>query len=159
MTPGKLTAVGFQRSARSALTRIGLLALLLAGCAPSLEQQKVWVQQGDLRLEKISSRAVLDAWGAPAYQFRDFVQFYRLTNGQHVPQFRVPLGEAPTDWDSSADMGIGLFLAYPDRGQLVGFLEDRLVYFEKLPPETIHEIGKTWQREKQFRPQRALTPR
>ncbi len=135
------------------------VALLLAACAPSVEQQKAWVQQGDLRLEKISSRAVLDAWGAPAYQFRDFVQFYRLTNGQHVPQFRVPLGEAPTDWDSSADMGVGLFLAYPDRGQLVGFLEDRLVYFEKLPPETIHDIGKMWQREKQFRPQRALTPR
>jgi hypothetical protein len=132
------------------------LGLVLAACAPSLDQQKAWVQQGDLKLEHISSRAVRDAWGAPAYEYKDFVQFYRLTNGQRVPQFRVPLGEAPTDWDASADMGVGTFLAYPDRGQIVGFLDDRLVYFEKLPAETVHELGKMWQREKQFRPKRAI---
>ena len=135
------------------------LAVMLAACAPTLDQQKAWVQAGDLRLEKIQSRAVLDAWGQATYEYKDFIQFYRLTNGQHIPQFRVPLGEAPNDWDSSADMGVGYFLIYADRGQIMGFLEDRLVYFEKLPAETLHEIGRVWQREKQFRPQRAIIKR
>jgi hypothetical protein len=144
---------------KRAATWISSLALILVACAPTLERQKDWVQNGNLRLEEISSRAVLDVWGVPAYEYKDFIQFYRLTNGQHVPQFRVPLGEAPNDWDSSADMGVGYFLAYPERGQIVGFLDDRLVYFEKLPAEKVHEIGKMWQREKQFRPQRAIPPR
>lgn len=135
------------------------LALVLASCAPSLEQQKTMVQRGDLRLHEVTSRAVLDAWGAPAYEHKDFIQFYRLTNGQQMPQFRVPLGEGPSGWDSSVDAGVGYFLAYPDRGQIVGFLEDRLVYVEKLPAETLHEIGKMWKREKQFMPQRAIPAR
>jgi hypothetical protein len=139
--------------------RIWSLALVLAACAPSLEQQKTMVQGGDLRLHEVTSRAVLNAWGAPTYEYKDFIQFYRLTNGQQMPQFRVPLGEGPGSWDSSVDAGVGHFLAYPDRGQIVGFLEDRLVYAEKLPAETLHEIGKMWKREKQFMPQRAIPAR
>lgn len=145
--------------ARPMAAWIRVLALMLTACAPSFEQQKAWVQAGDLRLDKISSRAVLEAWGPASYEYKDFIQFYRLTNGQHVPQFRVPLGEAPSDWDTSADMGVGYFLAYAERGQIVGFLDDRLVYVETLPAETVHEIGKLWQREKQFRPQRAIIKR
>ncbi len=155
----RFAVVSSQWSVMSRTARIWSLAFVLAACTPSLEQQKAWVQAGDLRLDKISSRAVLDAWGPATYEYKDFIQFYRVTNGQHVPQFRVPLGEAPNDWDSSADMGVGYFLAYADRGQIVGFLDDRLVYFEKLSPETVHEIGKMWQREKRFQPQRAIIKR
>ena len=45
----------------------------------------------------------------------------------------------------------GYFLAYPDRRELLGFLNDRLVYRERLSADEIHTIGKMWKRESMFK--------
>jgi hypothetical protein len=135
-----------------ALPRIvASLWLLLPACSLSLPEQKALIQRHDLRLHKLSSEAVLQSWGAPAYEHRELTQFYRLSNGQLVPQFRVPIGESPKDWDLSMELGEGYFLAYPDRGELLGFFDDRLVYREQLKAEQIQEIGKGWRHESRFK--------
>ena len=130
---------------------VASLLLLLPACSLSLSEQKALIQRNDLRLHKLSSEAVLQSWGAPAYELREWTQFFRLSNGQLVPQFRVPLGDSPKDWDMSMEPGTGYFLAYPDRGELLGFFDDRLVYREQLKAEQIHEIGKVWQHESRFK--------
>ena len=81
-----------------------------------------------------------------------------------MPRFRVALGEPPAGWNSEVISGEGYFLAYPDRGELLGFLKEevyilelfglqkeRLVYREHLPAEQIHLVGKAWQREDRFK--------
>ena len=49
------------------------------------------------------------------------------------------------------EAGDGYFLGYPDRGELLGFLNDRLVYRERLSADEIHAIGKMWKRESMFK--------
>jgi len=44
-----------------------------------------------------------------------------------------------------------VFLAYAERGELLGFIEDRMVYREQMTAAQIHEIGKKWQHEAIFR--------
>ena len=146
------------------LTSISVLAALLGGCAkklPSMEQQKAYLQNGQILVQQVTSQAVLDVWGPPTYQRREYMQFYTLENGEYVPFFRVPLGEAPHGWDNGVIPGEALFLAYADRGELLGFLQGRLVSRESLPTEKIHDIGKTWEREVRFKTQleKATSPR
>lgn len=135
---------------------VASLWLVAPACSLSLDDQKSLVQRNEFRLHQLGSEAVLQSWGPPAYESRDLTQFFRLSNGQWMPQFRVPLGESPKGWDLSVEAGFGYFLAYPDRGELLGFFEDRLVYREQLKAEQIHAIGAAWQREALFRSK--LTP-
>ena len=131
---------------------VASLWLVAPACSLSLYEQKELIQRNDLRLNKLSSEAVLQSWGPPAYEHRELTQFYRLSNGQWVPQFRVPLGEPPKDWDFLfVEAGPGYFLAYPDRGELLGFFGDRLVYREQLKAEQLHAIGTAWQHEALFK--------
>lgn len=130
---------------------VGLL--FVAGCSglPSLAEQRRMVADGDLRLQQVSDQAVLDGWGAPSYSSVQRVQFFPLSSGNWMPSFRIKLGEVPQDWDLTTVLGDGLFLAYAERGEMLGFYEARLVYRERLPPEHIHALGKQWERESLFR--------
>ncbi len=130
-----------------------VVALMVAACtAVSLpDEQRRLVAEGDLRLQQITSRAVLAAWGRPSYSSVQRTQFFPLTAGNWVPGFRVKLGDLPAEWDLTTVIGEGLFLAYVDRGEVLGFYEDRLVYREHLPEKQIHALGKEWRREALFR--------
>ena len=49
------------------------------------------------------------------------------------------------------EAGDALFLAYPDRGWLVVFLEERLVYSEAMTAAQLHALGRSWKHEEKFR--------
>jgi hypothetical protein len=133
-----------------------VLSLLLTACAqslPPLEEQKARVRNGQFPFQMMTSRAILDAWGPPTYGHQEYTQFFGLQDGTYVPFFRVSLGEAPPGWDNSVVPGHAQFLAYADRGELLGFLEDRLVYREQMSAEQIHAIGTMWEKEARFKTQ------
>lgn len=130
-----------------------LASLLVGGCSgmPSPSEQSRLVAQGDLRLQQVSSQAVLAGWGPATYSVLQHSQFFPLASGNWIPNFRVKLGEYPKDWDMTTVVGDGLFLAYAERGELLGFFEDRLVYREQLSGEQLHTVGRQWQREARFK--------
>jgi hypothetical protein len=129
------------------------LALSLTACktAPTIDEQKSHILSGDLRTRTLTTRAFLETWGNPTYQVRERMQFYPVKNGNYVPRFRVPIGEAPADWDSTVVTGDSLFFGYADRGELLGFINDRLVYSEAMSAEEVHAIGNMWKRESLFK--------
>ena len=124
---------------------------------PPLEEQKAQIREDQIHLQSLSSQAFLETWGMPIYQHRERMQFYPVKNGNYVPRFRLPVGDVPPDWDSSIVSEEAYFLAYPDRGELLGFISDRLlygdrlVYREQMPAEKVHEVGKMWKRESLFK--------
>lgn len=118
---------------------------------PSLDEQKARIQRDDIRLHTLTSAAFLDTWGLPTYEHEELTQFFPVENGNFIPVFRTPPGEPPPGWDSAVVLGEARFLGYADRGELLGFLEDRLVYREQLPSEKIHAIGKVWKKEARFK--------
>ncbi|MEW6543211.1 MAG: hypothetical protein AB1411_06320 [Nitrospirota bacterium] len=128
---------------------------------PSADEQRAMVQRNDLRLHRLSSRAFLEAWGPPTYEYRATTQFFAVEDGNYIPRFLVPTGEAPPNSEDVAMAGDGYFLAYEQRGEVVGFLDDRLVYRSRMSAEKIRALGKQWQRESQFHTdvERSLTPR
>lgn len=147
---------------RGSLLNAAILSLLITACAqalphlqilPPLEEQKTLLRSGQLRVHLVTSRAVLDVWGPPTYKHQEYTHFFTLESGMYVPFFRVPLGEAPTGWDNGVIPGEAQFLAYADRGELLGFLTDRLVYREQMPAEGIHSIGKMWDKEAKLKTQ------
>ena len=95
----------------------------------------------------LSPQAFVETWGEPTYAHQEDMQFYPVENGNYVPRFRVPVGEWPRGWDSTIVSEEARFLAYADRGELLGFVNDRLVYRERMSTEQIHAVGKMWQRE------------
>ncbi len=129
-----------------------VLALAPAACGPPfvlppLEHQKQSIASGDIRLRALSSKAFLETWGQPTYTHRGVTQFFPLKNGNYIPRFRVPLGEPPPGWDSAAVLDEALFLAYADRGELLGFIDNCLVYREHLSAEQILAVVKQWKSE------------
>jgi hypothetical protein len=129
-----------------------LVVLTLAGCrSVSLEEQQQYIRNNDLQLRVLTSEAFLATWGTPTYQYEGLVQFYPLDDGQYVPSFLVPTGEAPENWDSTVLSGIGLFFAYAEQGRLLGFLDNRLVYRGHVPAAHVHALGKAWATEMKFR--------
>ena len=130
---------------------VWLIAVALTGCLLDLEEQKRHIRANDLPLKRLTPQAFLDVWGAPTYQYESDAQFYPVADGQYVPSFRVPAGEVPRNWNASIVSGTGRFLAYPDRGELLGFLANRLVYRERLPAAQLHSLGATWAREDKLR--------
>lgn len=123
------------------------------GCSwmPSLEEQSRHVKANELLLHQLTPPAFLDAWGPPAYQHVEFMQFFVMEDKSLVPRSRVAIGEAPGGWEVNLEAGDGLFLAYPDRGWLVVFFEGRLVYRESLTTVQLHALGRSWQHEDKFR--------
>lgn len=141
-----------------------LVTLTLVACLPPLEEQKTLIRKNDIRLRSLSSRAFIETWGPPTYEHREQTQFFVTERGMYIPRFRVPLGESPSGWTSEVISGEGYFLGYPDRGELLGFVEEeayvfevlglqkeRMVYREHLPAQQIHKVGKEWEKEKRFK--------
>ena len=142
---------------------VGLIAvyglLVMSGCTGlSLAEQEQKIRNNDLILRKLEPRAFVRAWGMPTYQRMDFMPFFGMKDGSLVPRSRLPIGASPPGWEAGVDAGEALFLAYPDRGWLIVFLDETFVYREELSPDKLHEIGRTWAHEDKFRTKIELQP-
>jgi hypothetical protein len=131
----------------------GFAIWFVLGCSgmPSLEEQERHVRDNQLVLHQLSPRAFVGAWGAPAYQHVEFMQFFGMKDDSLVPRSRLASGEPPRGWEVNMEAGDALFLAYPDHGWLVVFLDGRLVYREALTAAQLHVLGRSWQHEEKFR--------
>lgn len=118
---------------------------------PSLDQQKLGIQHGEFRPWTLTAQAFVEEWGPPTYDHREWMQFFIMNSGLYMPRFRVPLGESPPGWDSMMASGEARFLGYVDREELLGFLDERMVYRERMTAEQIHAVGKQWQRDERFK--------
>lgn len=125
---------------------------------PGLEEQKARIRSSDIVFQQLTSQAFLETWGKPSYEHREVTQFFPVRSGAWVPRFRVPLGEPPEGWLSSVQTGPGHFMLYADRGELLGFLGDRLVYREQVAADQVKAIKKLWDREALFRSSLELPP-
>ena len=135
---------------------VGLIAvyglLVMSGCTGlSLAEQEQKIRNNDLILRKLEPRAFVRAWGMPTYQRMEFMPFFGMKDGSLVPRSRLPIGASPPGWEAGVDAGEALFLAYPDRGWLIVFLDETFVYREELSPDKLHEIGRSWAHEDKFR--------
>ncbi len=142
---------------------VGLIAvyglLVMSGCtALSLAEQEQKIRNNDLILRKLEPRAFVRAWGMPTYQRMEFMPFFGMKDGSLVPRSRLPIGASPPGWEAGVDAGEALFLAYPDRGWLIVFLDETFVYREELSPDKLHEIGRSWAHEDKFRTKIELQP-
>ena len=135
--------------------------LVLVGCKsmPTLEQQEQLVQAENLVLDQITSRAVVNAWGSPPLYHSEFAHFFVMPDFSVIPRSRVATGEAPKGWKAGVHAGEGVYFAYPDRGWLLVFLDDRLVYKEKLKPEELRVLAKAWAYEARFKTRLDESPR
>lgn len=139
----------------------GLLALVdLAGCKgmPTLEQQERLVRANNLVLDQVTTRAVINVWGEPPYYRSQFTHFFVMPDLTMVPSLRVATGETPRGWSASVHAAEGTYFAYPDRGWLLVFLDERLVYKEELKAEEMQTLVKTWAYEDRFRTKMDGTP-
>ncbi len=123
------------------------------GCSgmPPLEEQERHVQNNELLLNRLSPPAFVRAWGMPTYQRIEFMQFFGMKDGELIPRSRLGSAEPPRGWEIHIEAGDALYLAYPDRGWLVVFFEERLVYREALTASQLHELGRSWRHEEKFR--------
>jgi hypothetical protein len=133
---------------------------LLSGCIgmPPIAEQERKIRNNELTLRKLEPRAFVRAWGMPTYQHMEFMPFFGMKDGSMVPRSRIAVGTSPPGWEATVDAGEALFLAYPDRGWLVVFLDEVFVYREELSADKLHEIGQTWAHEDKFRTKIELEP-
>lgn len=131
---------------------VGVVACIGCSGLPPIEEQERHVKNNELVLHQLTPRAFVKAWGKPAYQRSEFMQFFGMKDGSLFPQSRLAIGESPKGWEANFEVGEGLSLLYPDQGWLVVFLEERLVYREALTADKLHSIGRGWKKEEQFRP-------
>ncbi len=129
------------------------IVLCVWGCKsmPPAAQQEQMIQDNNILVRQLTAPAFVQVWGKPAYQHSEFTPFFVMPDRTLVPRSRVPLGEAPPKWESGTDAGEGLFYAYPERGWLLVFFEDELVYREELKADQLHALGKTWRHEDRFK--------
>ena len=148
---------------RLMLAAVALIAgtglVVLTGCTglPLAEQERK-IKNHDFPLRKLEPRAFVRAWGMPTYQRMEFMPFFGMKDGSMVPRSRLSAGEAPPGWEAAIDAGEALFLAYPDQGWLIVFLDEVFVYREELSADKLHEIGRTWAHEDKFRTKIELEP-
>ncbi len=142
------------------LMRSGLVGVVFViaigsvlGCSgmPPLEEQERYVRNNDLVLNRLTPRAFVGAWGTPTYHHAEFMQFFGMKDDSLIPRSRLASGEPPRGWEIGMEAGDALFLAYPDRGWLVVFYEERLVYREALTSAELHALGRSWKHEEKFR--------
>jgi len=133
--------------------------VLMSGCTGlSLVEQEQKILNNDLMLRKLEPRAFVRAWGMPTYQRMEFMPFFGMKDGSLIPRSRLPVGASPPGWEAGVDAGEALFLAYPDRGWLIVFLDEVFVYREELSAEKLHEIGRAWAHEDKFRTKIEVQP-
>ena len=130
---------------------VAIGSLLSCSWMPSLAEQEGYLRANKLVLNQLTPPAFVRAWGEPAYQHTEFMQFFGMKDDELIPRSRLPSGEPPRGWEVRIEAGDALFLAYPDRGWLVVFFEERLVYREKLTAAQLHELGRSWKHEDKFR--------
>lgn len=143
-----------QTTARVFIALCSLLVLVdVGGCKgmPTLEHQEELVRANNLVLEHVTTRAVVNVWGKPPHHHSEFTHFFVMPDRSLIPRSRVVAGEAPKGWDAGVHAGEGVFFAYPDRGWLLVFLEEQLVYKEELKAEQLHALVKAWAYEDRFR--------
>jgi len=137
---------------RQTLIALPLTVVFLAcSSMPSLEKQKRFVQQNDIRVHNLTPRAFVEVWGRPTYAHQQFSQFFVMKDGSLIPQSRLSLGDSPQGWETGLEAGDALFVGYADRGWFLVFFEERLVYKESMSSAKIHALGKTWKYEEQFK--------
>lgn len=139
---------------RSGKLAAGLVAIgIWAGCSslPPIEEQERMVSNNDLALHRVTTRAVVRAWGKPPYHHSEFTHFFVMPDQSMVPQSRVVSGESPRGWDAGVYAGEAVFFAYPERGWLLVFADERLVYREELKADQLHAISKAWAYENRFK--------
>ncbi|TKS60099.1 MAG: hypothetical protein EWM72_01611 [Nitrospira sp.] len=144
----------FQKTARVFITLGSLLALVdVGGCKglPTLEQQELLVRANNLMLEHVTTRAVVNVWGKPPHHHSEFTPFFVMPDRSMIPRSRVDTGEPPKGWESMVHAGEGVFFAYPDRGWLLVFLDELLVYKEELKPEKMQALVRDWAYQDRFR--------
>ncbi|HEX7093023.1 MAG TPA: hypothetical protein VF205_05030, partial [Nitrospiraceae bacterium] len=66
---------------------------------PSLEEQERHVRDNQLVLHRLTPRAFVGAWGPPAYQHAEFMQFFGMKNDELMPRSRLAIGEPPRGWE------------------------------------------------------------
>jgi len=145
----------------NSLVVLGVLILrLFTGCSslPTLAEQEQHIRNNDLVLHKLTPRAFVGAWGMPTYQRTEFMQFFGMKDGSLIPRSRVASGEVPRGWEVGIEAGDGLFLAYPDRGLLLVFYDEKLVYKEALTAAQLHALGRDWKHEDKFRSKLEVSP-
>ena len=150
-----------RRNARPLWVLLGLLAFIgAAGCkgAPTLAEQEQLVRENNLVLDRISSVAVVNAWGEPPNYQSKFTQFFVMPDFSMIPSTRVPVGETPRGWSAGVHAGESVFFAYPDRGWLLVFVDDWLVYKEELKAEEMETLVKAWAYEDRFKTRLDGTP-
>lgn len=154
MSQGSQSVRIFQQSLRAMGPFCSVLALLaIVGCKelPTLEQQEQLVKGNNLVLDHITARAVVSVWGEPFYHRSMFTQFFVMPDHSMIPSIRVVAGETPRGWSAEVHAGEGVFFAYPDRGWLLVFLGERLVYKEELKAEELRALVKSWTYEDRFK--------
>ena len=124
---------------------------VLACSGPTLEQQKAQIRDNKIHSEVLTVQALLETWGKPTYTHRERMQFYTLDDGNSIPRFRAPMGEAPQGWTTAIISEDSTFFGYPERGELLGFVDGLLVYREQIPAAEIHSIAKAWAHEDRFK--------
>lgn len=130
-----------------------LTFFVFVGCKgmPTLEEQERLVHADNLVLDQITTKAVVSAWGTPPLYHSEFTYFFVMPDFRVIPQSRVATGEAPKGWKAGVHAGEGVYFAYPDRGWLLVFLDERLVYKETLTSEEVHALAKAWSYEDRFK--------
>lgn len=136
-----------------AASTVLLVAALAAGCntTPTLGQQEQMVRANNLILDQITTRAVVNVWGPPPHHHTEFANFFVMPDFSMIPRSRVPTGEVPKGWDAGVHAGEGVFFAYPDRGWLLVFLDEHLVYKESLKPDELLAVVKAWAYQDRFK--------
>jgi hypothetical protein len=158
--PGVPSVLVFPKTLR-AMSVFCLLALIaVAGCKgmPTLEEQERLVKENNLVLDHVTTRAVVNVWGEPPHYRSLFTHFFVMSDHRMIPSMRVVTGETPRGWSAEVHAGEGLFFAYPDRGWLLVFLSERLVYKEELKAEELRTLVKAWAYEDRFKTRLESTP-
>lgn len=130
---------------------LSCVVAMLACAGPTLEEQKAQILDNKITFKGLTMQAFLDTWGKPTYRHRELTVFYLMDDGNSIPRFRVQMGEAPEGWTAGAMAAEGVFFGYADRGELLGFVDDRLVYRQQVSAEEIHAAGKQWAHEQRFK--------